>query len=339
MKIAIDHKKRGFAERWIEYCKQNNINYILVDVYKTNIIDKIVDEGVTHFMWHINHASSTDLMLYPYLMNSLDTRGIKTFPNFNTRWHFDDKVAQKYLLESINAPLVPSYVFYSEAEALSHLKTISFPIVTKLKRGAGATNVKLLKSFEEAEEYVKTMFSTGINPNAGALGNLDQKLRIAKQIKNPIHLIKKTYGFLVKNRREQKIGNYEKGYFYYQKFMPENDFDTRVIIVGDKAVAFKRINRENDFRASGSGKSSFEDIDVEMIRIAFETSKKINAQSLAYDFIYDEDKKPKIIEVCFGFGTTISSTVPFYWDDKLIKHKGEINMQFEMMNFFLKNNR
>lgn len=339
MKIAIHHRPGSFSDRWITYCQQKGIDYKIVNCYDSDIIEQLVKENITHFMWHINHASAKDLMVFPYIMNSIESIGIKCFPNFNTRWHFDDKIAQKYLLESINAPLVPSYACYSESEALSHLKSISFPIVAKLKRGAGATNVKLLRSFEEAEKYVKIMFSTGINPNAGAIGNLDQKLRIAKQIKNPIHLIKKTYGFLVKNRREQKIGNYEKGYFYYQKFMPENDFDTRVIIVGDKAVAFKRINRENDFRASGSGKSSFEDIDVEMIRIAFETYKKINAQSLAYDFIYDEDKKPKIIEVCFGFGTTISSTVPFYWDDKLIKHKGEINMQFEMMNFFLKNNR
>ena len=337
MKIAIDHKKRGFAERWIEYCKQNNINYILVDVYKTNIIDKIVDEGVTHFMWHINHASSTDLMLYPYLMNSLDTRGIKTFPNFNTRWHFDDKVAQKYLLESINAPLVPSYVFYSEAEDLSHLKTISFPIVTKLKRGAGATNVKLLKSFEEAEEYVKTMFSTGINPNAGALGNLDQKLRIAKQIKSPIHLIKKTYGFLVKNRREQKISNNERGYFYFQKFMPGNDYDTRVIVVGEKAIAIRRNNREGDFRASGSGiiEYDYNLFDTEMIKIAFEVSKQIKGQSLAFDFVYDMNKQAKIIEICFGFSKKAYDKCNSYWNSDLEIVHERVNLQYEMMRSFL----
>ena len=39
--------------------------------------------------------------------------GLKVFPDFNTSWHFDDKIAETYLLQSISAPIPQSYIFYN----------------------------------------------------------------------------------------------------------------------------------------------------------------------------------------------------------------------------------
>jgi hypothetical protein len=38
MKIAIHHKSGSFSERWIEYCKEKDIPYMLVNCYDTDII-------------------------------------------------------------------------------------------------------------------------------------------------------------------------------------------------------------------------------------------------------------------------------------------------------------
>lgn len=337
MKIAIYHREGSFSDRWIAYCKKYNIEYLLINVLESHIIEQIKNERFTHFMWHINHMNSVDLMIYPYIFNSLESFGVKCFPNFYTRWHFDDKIAQKYLLEGIEAPLVPSYVFYSRKDALFYLKEETFPIVAKLKRGAGATNVKLLNSLEEAKKYVDLMFSVGINSNSGALENLDQKFRVAKQIKNPFLLIKKTYQFLLKNRNENKVRDSEKGYFYYQKYMPNNSYDTRIIIINNKAVAIRRNNRNNDFRASGSGKVEYDHLlfDIKMIQIAFDVVKKISSQSLAFDFVYDEEHQPKIVEICFAFSMKAYDRCDGYWDIKLNYHPEKINLQEEMIKSFL----
>ena len=61
------------------------------------------------------------------------------FPNFKTVWHFDDKLGQKYLFESIKAPLVTSYAFLYKAGALLWANKASFPKVFKLRGGAGST--------------------------------------------------------------------------------------------------------------------------------------------------------------------------------------------------------
>ncbi len=338
MKIAIQHREGGFTERWIYYCKKKNLNYILVDCFKTDIISILKNEKITHLMWHLNHSSSKELMVYPYVMNAAENLGIKTFPNFNTRWHFDDKVAQKYLFESIGAPLVKSDVFYEKEDAIAFLYKSKLPLVVKLKRGAGSTNVKLIKSKPEGEDYIQKLFSEGIVSTATALGNFDQKLRIAKQISDPVKLVKKTFKYFKKNKRERTLANAEKGYVYFQEFMPNNDFDTRIIVVGDIAFGIRRFNKENDFRASGSGKIDFDvlKIDLETVKIAFDITEKIGGQCLAFDFVYDINKKPKIVEVCFGFSMKAYDSCPGYWKKDLGFVKCAFNPQDFVISNFLK---
>ena len=60
-------------------------------------------------------------------------------------------------------------------------------------------------------------------------------------------------------------------------FIPQNDFDIRVIVTGNKAIAIKRMNRKNDFRASGSGYILYDknEIDIRCVKIAFEVNKKL----------------------------------------------------------------
>ncbi|MDZ7775701.1 MAG: hypothetical protein U5L09_08955 [Bacteroidales bacterium] len=94
-------------------------------------------------------------------MFSVQQSGKKAFPDFNTSWHFDDKVGQKYLLESIGAPIVPSYVFYSKKEALDWAHNTTFPKVFKLRGGAGSSNVKLIEKRKQAVKVINKAFGKG----------------------------------------------------------------------------------------------------------------------------------------------------------------------------------
>src|SRR5690606_24651491 len=122
----------------------------------------------------------------------------------------------------------------------------------------------------------------------------------------------------------------EKGYVYFQEFMPRNQFDTRIIVVGNKAFGIRRFNRPGDFRASGSGQIDYDikSIDVNFVKTAFIAAKRIKAQCLAFDFVYDIEKNPKIIEVCYAFSMVAYDRCEGYWDDELNFHKGLFNPQF-----------
>ena len=101
-------------------------------------------------MWHFSQGNHKDNLIAKQILFALEHTGLLVFPNFNTSWHFDDKVAQKYLFERIGAPLVSSYSFYSKSEALDWIEQTTFPKVFKLRGGAGSQNVQLIYSKNQA---------------------------------------------------------------------------------------------------------------------------------------------------------------------------------------------
>lgn len=319
-KIAIHHRPGSFSDRWIAYCEKNNIPYKIVNAFDNDIIKQLQD--CKGFMWHHNHAIYKDVIVAKKILFALEHAGIKVFPDFKTGWHFDDKIAQKYLLEAIGAPLVPSYVFYDKKEALNWARKTNYPKVFKLKGGAGASNVRLVRSEKEALKLINKAFKKGFPQydRFSALGECFRKFKEKQE--SFVYVLKGLARMFITTDFARKQPN-EKGNVYFQDFIPNNDSDLRVIIIRDKAFAVKRLVRKNDFRASGSGTIEFDrnSIDERCISLAFEINKKINAQSVAYDFVFDHDKEPLIVEISYGFSIEAYDSCPGYWDKELNWHK------------------
>jgi glutathione synthase/RimK-type ligase-like ATP-grasp enzyme len=334
MNIAIHHTPGSFSDRWISYCKENNIAYKIVNCYDNDIVAQLDDCDA--LMWHHHHGNYKDVLFAKQLLYSLQAAGKKVFPDFNTAWHFDDKVGQKYLLESIGAPLVPSYVFYTKKDALNWIDKTTFPKVFKLRGGAGATNVKLIKTRSEARKLAKIAFGRGFS-QFNRWNNLSERIRRFKEGKDNIIGILKGIGRLFIPTEFAKMYPREKGYVYFQEFIPNNNFDIRIIVVGDKAFAIKRFTRQNDFRASGSGNIVYENnhIDERCVQIAFNVNSKLICQSIAYDFVFDDKNNPLIIEISYGFATVPYDQCPGYWDSSLKWHEGKFNPQEWMVQNLL----
>lgn len=97
--IAIHKSLNGFHPRWVRYCDENNIPYKIVNCYDNSIIEEL--QGCEALLWHFHHNSVADLHVARKILFALEHTGLKVFPNFYTAWHFDDKLAQKFLLESL----------------------------------------------------------------------------------------------------------------------------------------------------------------------------------------------------------------------------------------------
>jgi len=162
MKIAICDRPESFSGEWLRYCSEHNIDYKLVDCYDSDIIRNL--EDCSGFMWHWSHLDSRAVLFAKELTYSLEKKGIKVFPDSKTCWHFNDKVGQKYLLEAINAPLVPSVVFYDKEKARDWAIRTSYPKVFKLRGGAGSENVRLVKNKAQAFRLIRKAFGRGFRP-------------------------------------------------------------------------------------------------------------------------------------------------------------------------------
>ena len=328
MKIAIHDSKKEhfFSKRWIAYCNNNNIPFKIVNVYENNIINQVKDCDI--FMWHHSNYDYRDALFAKQLIYSLETTGIKVFPDFHTTWHFDDKVGQKYLLEAIDAPLVPSYVFYNKKDARKWIESTSFPKVFKLRGGSGSSNVQLVKDKQEAKKHVKKAFGRGFS-QFDRFNHLKFRYKNFKSGKESlVGVLKGIVRLFIGNKYSNMVPK-EKGYVYFQEFIPNNTFDIRVIVVGEKAFALKRLVRKNDFRASGSGNIVYHksEIDERCIQISFNVNEKLKCQSIAFDYVFDENNNPFIVEISYGFDVKAYDPCPGYWDSTLYWHEGEFKPQ------------
>ncbi len=334
-KIAIHKSPWGFSSEWINYCEKNTIPFKIVNCYDSDIISQIEDCDV--LLWHHHHSDAKDVLFAKGVLFALEQAGKKVFPEFNSGWHFDDKVGQKYLLEAINAPMAPTWVYYEKEDAFDWIEKTTFPKVFKLRGGAGSANVKLIRSKSQAQSLVRKAFGSGF-PAYDKWNDLkEQYLRFTQGRllwKNAAKSIRRVF---VSTRFARTVGN-QKGYVYFQEFIPNNDSDIRVITIGDKAFAIKRMTRPNDFRASGGGVIKFEKelIDERCIKIAFETSEKMNAVCVAYDFVFDVDKNPLIVEINYGFAHEPYLNCAGYWDKNLNWHEGKFNQVEWILEEYLK---
>lgn len=337
MKIAIHHKEGTFSDRWIEYCKKNNIKYKLVNCYDSDIITQLKDCDA--LMWHWSQGDYRAQNFARQLIISVERMGLKVFPNSNSCWHFDDKVGQKYLLEAIDAPLVPSYTFYDKDKALAWIETTTFPKVFKLRGGAGSVNVKLIKTKKQARKIIHKAFNNGFPFMSRYDGLKDRfwRLKRDKDFNAIIHILKGFVRLFVPPEGSRLLPR-QKGYVYFQEFIPGNKFDDRIVIVGNRAFALRRQNRDNDFRASGSGIITHDNtvFSKKTINIAFNIAKKLKTQSLAFDFLYDTKGNPLFVEISYAYvmGDAYDSC-PGYWDDQLNWHTDNVDPQRYIIEDFI----
>lgn len=332
--LAIHSKPDSFSERWIAYCQKSGIDYKMVNCYASDIMEQLAECDA--LMWHFSQNSPRDFLFAKQLIYSVEAAGKKVFPDFHTVWHFDDKVGQKYLLEAIGASLVTSWVFYDKKEAQHWAKTTFFPKVFKLRGGASSQNVRLVHSLSEAQSLIRRAFGSGF-PLYDPLGSLKERWRKYQLGKTGAKdLLKGLVRFVIPPPFAQVKGR-EVGYVYLQEYIPDNDHDIRVVVIGDKAFAIKRMVRKNDFRASGGGEIFYEKalFNKNDIRLAFEIHKKLKSQCTAMDFVYDKGQ-PKIVEISYGFSPEGYDPCPGYWDEDLNWHEGKFDPYGWMVDLLIK---
>jgi len=314
--IAIHPRKGSFSDKWIEYCDKNHVSYKLVNCYESNIVDRLRDyEGL---LWSWNYYVHQDVLFARQLTAALETVGKRVFPDSRTCWHFDDKLGQKYLLEAIGAPLVPSYVFFDRKQAVDWAQHAVYPKVFKLRGGAGSENVRLVHSRQQALRLIRKAFGGGFKAKS-RLYFLKERLwhfERDRDLRQFLNILKGVARLIIPTTAEKKLSP-QKNYVYFQDFIPGNDHDIRIIIIGKRAFGIKRMVRKNDFRASGSGFLVYdkEQLPLVCVKLAFDLSRKLSFQCMAYDFIF-KNSEPLLVEISYCFTQKGYLPCPGYWIEK-----------------------
>lgn len=323
MRIAIHDRENSFSEDWIKYCKGNDIPFKLVDCYSNDIYEQMSDCDA--LMWHWSHTDHAADLFARQLTYSLEQMGKKVFPDTNTCRFFDNKIGQKYLFEALGVPHVPTYIFYDRQKAVDWVEKAEFPKVFKLSRGAGSANVRLVRSRREAKKLINIAFGKGFKPVASYFSDISRRMKKKKTIENIFKALLRAPKTILTKLKMNAQMNREKGYIYFQDFIPNNTFDIRIVTIGTKAVALKRLCHENDFRASGSGRLVYDknQIDEKCIKIAFDVSRTSKFQTMAYDFVFI-DENPLLIEISYGVTHRAYDECEGFWTPDIVWHNKKI---------------
>lgn len=317
-----------FNEKYLQILEYNGINCQTVDINEKDFWEKVKVADLFIYRWfHFDNDRMLARAIMPVIQNTMK---IKTFPDMNTSWHFDDKIKQYYLLKQNGFPYTESWVFWQKDAALKWLEITDFPVIFKLKGGAGSSNVIKVNDIKTAKKLINIMFGKGVISGRIPISNSIYKNDLKITLTHSIKSFTKRFLRKIEGIDTTPMWSRHKNYILFQKYLPKNDFDTRITVIGKRAFGFRRINRTNDFRASGSGNLDHDHtrIDLKCVELAFQISNKLNFQSMAYDFLYNEEGGIEICEISYSFQDKAIYNCPGYWDEQLAWHEGHYLPQY-----------
>ncbi len=317
---------------WAKYCEENGVQYEFVDCYHPDVIRKL--KAFDCLLWHFSGYVLPDMLEAQSILYSAKRMGLNVFPCFESSWHFDDKIAETYYLQTADAPIPDSWMFYKKEDAINWLENIAvYPIVGKLRNGSGSSNVKLLKSSREAKYYVRRMFSKGYKATPSIMLKSKSMMNSSRNWKTVKTRLKKLPQFLHTFSRAKMFPR-EKGYVFFQKFIPNNGYDLKIVVIGDKLSFIARKTRKDDFRASGGGDLFFDRnlVSQSIIDSAFLVSDKLGFDCMGYDYVVDKTSgKGIIVEISYGFSHTALLEAGGYWDRNGTWHDIPLNAPEEVL--------
>ena len=340
--VNLLERKRKNVEHWHDtwclWLQKHEIPYEIVDCYHYDIISRL--RNYSALLWGYANFVNADLMEAQHILDIAARMGLKVFPNHSTGWHFDDKIAEMYAFQEVQAPIPQSWVFYELEKCLEWLtKEATYPLIAKLRRGSGANNVKMLKNVRQAKYYAKRMFSKGFSPSQSLLYKTYSKVQSTRDWKTLLARIRLIPNFLIARRYGLGMPM-ERGYCYFQEFIENDGYDLKVVVVGNKCSYLVRKVRKGSYKASGGGGIYYDRalVTPQIINSAFLTADVLGLQCVGFDYVVNrKDGRGCIVEMCYGFDSEAISASGGYWDRSLTWHDAPLNVPHEIIKNLMEN--
>ena len=296
LKLAVGKDRSKWHLRFQEALEKQKalgapVNYRLVEMDRQGWLSEIAPcEAVLWKPAFMGPSASAQFLAKIYYLEAI--AGKLVVPNFKTVWHFENKLAQSYLLEAQKTPTPDSVGTFDYHDAARRLEEEVYPLVFKMPHGAASTNVRLVRTAQEARRLARRTFCNQLwneykqgmkSRTMAAIGALSSR-------------------WLYDELQRRLTGREPFGILYWQRFVPDNEADLRITVIGDKfAFGFWRRNRPGDFRASGSGRIDYKTAIPEVaVRLCVDISRRLGFDSMAYDILF-HDGCPLVVEMSYGY--------------------------------------
>ena len=323
-------REMSFSARWIALAHERGFDVRVIEP-QPDVVARV--RGADAFMWRFHRAAAERLQARRVLPAVHYGLGIPVYPDPQTCFYYDDKIAMHYMLEAAGIPAPNTWVFWNRRDARAFCRSASYPLVMKLATGFGSNNVLLLQSAASAARWIDRLFDGGVSTLADTPFGMRDVMR---QVRPLLPVAMRRFA-------PKAYGDYQRHYLFVQEFIPDNAFDTRVTIIGDRAYCFRRFNRPHDFRASGSGNFDHDPghIAEDAIRVGFHTARLFKFQTVAVDILRRNDR-PVLVELGYDYVNWVVNACPGYWrldgdpaTGTLRWHEGQTRSEDEVFDHFV----
>lgn len=287
------------SPRWAEHLKRAGIDVRWVDVCSPDILEQLW--GCSGFMWRWAQRGPMHLIarrLLPVIEQQL---GLAVYPDQNSCWHYDDKIAQRFLLEAAGIPIPKTWIWFEAGEARRWAASARYPLVLKLSTGSGGRNVCLVHTAREAERWIDRLFSSGVTTLAGSPADGWRGILRSARAR-------------LRDSVSPRPGERHHGYALFQQFLPDNSWETRVTVIGNRAFAFRRFPQAGQVLVAGVGQTDHrpDAIDTRFVHLAFKVAAALRTQSVAIDGLLHRDE-PVVSEISYNYGSWLVHDCPGHW--------------------------
>jgi glutathione synthase/RimK-type ligase-like ATP-grasp enzyme len=253
-------KDNETVPRWTKYrrfLENNGFPYGSYDLHAHDWIERAADfDVIVNIVSNELDRLEETRVKYHFLESYL---GKRCYPSADQVLLYENKSLEAFISTACDLPFAKTYVSHSQADALSLVEKARYPLVSKVNYSAGSMGVELVPDAAKARKIVRQAFS-----------------RTGRRLHLPW-------------RRQ-------KGYVYFQEFVPNDGFDIRVILTGDRAFGYYRRVPKGDFRASGMDTVERRGLPEEAIRVALDVQKRVPSPQLVVDMVHGLDGRYVIIE-------------------------------------------
>lgn len=228
------------------------------------------------------------------IIYALHLQGANLIPRFEFLRANNNKVFMELLRDLMPIPFIKniqSNHFGTLEKLMERANTLAYPVVIKSARGAMSKGVFLAKNETELIHYAKKVSKT---PNLfSQLWELKNYLKLSGKI---------------------RLSSWNRKKFVVQNFVDGLSNDWKVLVFGDKYYALNRLNRKNDFRASGSGIFKFrDDVPDSLLDFAQLVFQQFKLPNVSLDIAYDGKELFLMEFQAIYFGTKTIENSPFYF--------------------------
>lgn len=296
----------------VSICSPSTLNDVLEQVEGS---DALVSRWADN-LW--NHYFSD------VVMAKIKRQRKPSWPDYNAFSIYDDKIKTFVLLDEMGVS-IPKTKVLIRPDVTSAIEALGSPLLLKKRHGSGSAGIELVKDGNELGRILKRVCSRGYRGS--------RSKRPKSGVRDYLHSMKRKLFEKTGHPCEER----EWGIILLQEFVEGNSGDVKVVVLNDKALVIERYNRPGDFRASGSGRINYypkRDVS-ECVRLAFEISRRQNFVSMGYDFVFDSEDNPLVVDMNYTFSDDAFSKCPGYYDSDMVFHKWSRWPQTEILEALL----